>query len=421
MKSKIRNLSANPIVDVALFVVVSLAVRGAYLFLFSSCHAFDVYAWNVVADTLMAGKNPYHETELLNYPPFWMQLLFLFKKISLSCHVSFNSVLRGFLILVETGLGGLLYMTLARFSGFRRAGWLVITGIALNPICVFQVCQQCHFDVLVGLWMLLAIYLLLRFQEQPESQYWLGACFALGMGAQAKIIPLCLAPLLLVSVRRLKPLERVLGLALVFVPVVLTLSAIYVLTPGDIEAKVLGYRSIPGTFGFTGLFNYFGWNFLLSWWSKIFVLVYGGGWLWLGWWLGKRERISPEALVSLAIVMLLAIPAIGPGYSPQYVYWFLPLFVLLYGLSGGRARMMILLLYGVTTATYLVVYGFNYKTFGAFFLEIIQTHSLLEFGRRIATRTGETCVSLPLWVCYLAACIWLGVNAARKLGPERPS
>lgn len=412
--------TATPLNDLILFVVVCVAVRGLYVFLFPKCYSYDLNSWNVVADLLMAGKNPYHETGMLNWPPFWMQLLFVFKKISLFTHVPFNEVLRGFLVLSEIFLGLVLYAALVRFAKARRAARIVLVGIALNPICIYQVCQHCNFDVLVGFWILLAVYLLLRFQEESDAALWLGACFAVGLGAATKTVPLCLAPLLLISLRRLKLLERCLGAALMVVPITLSLSVLYVLEPGDIQSKVLGYRSLAGTFGLTGLFSLFGWDALLRCWSAVFLAAYGCAWVGLGWWLSRRERVAPAALVSLAVLLLLAIPSLGPGYAPQYVYWFLPLLVLLYGLAEGWTRRLLWLLYGVGLATYTIAYGFNFKTYGAFVLEIVQNQPLLEFGKRIATPTGERLLNLPLWVSYVATCAWLAALVAKGARPLTP-
>lgn len=272
------------------FGLVSLSVRGLYIFLFPNCVSFDVSSWNTVADTLMAGGNPYHTTELLNYPPFWMQLIFLFKKISLTWHVPFNLVLRLFLIAVETLTAVLLYKTLAHFVPGARFRRLLLAGIALNPISIFQVCQHCNFDVLVAFWILLAVFLLLRFHEQSDPACWLGACLALGLGAATKTVPLCLGPLLLSSARQLKRIELCLGAILFLLPITLSLSVIYVLVPDDVQTKVLGYRSTAGAFGFSGLFNLLGLNGMLKAWPAVFEAVYGTVWLTLGilLWRGKN-------------------------------------------------------------------------------------------------------------------------------------
>ena len=398
-----------------LFCVISLAIRGLYIFLFPHCFSYDLNSWDLVGNILMEGGNPYNTTVFLNWPPLWMQLIFLFKKISLSWHLPFYDVVRTFLIAVETLLALVLYAALLRFAKSTSATKLLIFGIALNPISILQVCQHCNFDVLVGFWILLAVYMLLRFQEQHEPAFWLGACFALGMGTATKTIPICLAPLLLLSMRKLKTIERWLGAAFLLLPVTLTLSVIYVLGPHDIETKVLGYRSLSGTFGFTGLFAYFHLTRLLTSWPGIFEIIYGIGWVFIGTWLWSKDRLNPQKLVSVASVLLVAIPALGPGYGMQYIYWFLPLLVLMYGLSGRNVRIFLLVFYGVAAAVYAIAYGFNFKTYGAFALEIIQTKPMLDFGLRITTPSGETFLCLPLWLLYMTFVGVFGAGIGREI------
>jgi hypothetical protein len=385
-----------------LFLAVSLLFRGFYLYLFYDRYSYDLVSWKEVGRVLLAGGNPYHVTTFLNWPPVWMQLIYLFEKISQGMNWPLFGVIRGFLIITESIMAGVLYATLLRFGKSKIAEILLIIGIAMNPIAILQVCQHCNFDVLVGLWILLAVHMLLRFQEQGESRFWLWACFALGLGAVTKVIPLCLAPLLLPSLRKLKPSERLLGAALLLVPIVLGLSTLYVLTPSDIETKVLGYRSTPGGFGFSGLFSIFGAEHLQAAWSGVFEIIYGAGWLALGAWLLTRDALQPRQLVSLAAALLLAIPALGPGYGQHYICWFLPLLVLLYDLAGRKMRVFLLVCYAVATITYLVIYALDW-VLGAFLLDLTQNEIALKWSKVISSPAGATLLGLPLWMCYLAA------------------
>jgi hypothetical protein len=391
-----------------------LTVRLLYVFLFHKCHSFDLATWSQVGDILLAGGNPYHLTHFLNWPPAWMQFIFLFKKISLVTQWPFDDVVRGFLILAETMLALVLYAASIRYAPSRCAGLIIIAGIALNPVSVFQVCQHCNFDVLAGFWILLAVYMLLRFQEHHDSRFWLCACLAVGLGALTKTVPLCLTPLLLLSLRKLRFLERILGAVLLLGPILLALSIVYVLGPDDIKSAVLGYRSIPGTFGFTGLFAIGDADHLLAVWPRVFEIIYGSGWLLLGAWLLVKDSFEPRKIVTIAAALLVAIAALGPGYGLQYIYWFLPLLVLLHALAGRRMRFFLLTLYGVAAVSYAVEYAFNYKTYGAFVLELYQTKCLLKFGGNLASPAWETLLTLPLWLLY---CLFV-FQAVVKIGGE---
>ena len=397
-----------------LFLVISLAVRGLYIFLFHNCSSFDLKAWDNVGDILMAGGNPYHSTAFVSWPPFWMQCIFVFKKISLAWQVPFNDVVRVFLILVESALALVLYATVMRYAKAANATRLLIFGIALNPTSIFQVCQHGNFDVLVGFWILLAVYMLLRFQEEDQPVFWLWACFAVGMGVLAKTIPLCLCPLLLLSCRRLKPTEQFLGAVFFLGPTFLGLSILYVLVPQDVQMKVLGYRSQESFFGFPGLFKYFGFTYLVSIWARIFEILYGTAWVGLGIWLWSKERLDSRKIILIAALLLTAIPAIGPGYGLQYVYWLLPLFLLVYGFEDKKMKFFLLISYVVAALIYTMEYAFNFDTFGAFFLEIVQTQPLLRFGSWISAPVHEMFLFLPLWLFYVISTVLLGVRIFRN-------
>lgn len=347
-----------------------------------------------------------------------MQLIFLFKKVALFLHVPFNDVVRAFLIVTESSVALLLYLMLTRYAKGMNATRLLIFAIALNPVAVYQVCEHCNFDMLVGFWVLLAVYMLMRFEESQESAFWLGACFALGMGAATKTIPIGLWPLLLFRASKTTWLERFLGLALLVVPITLGVSVLYVLGPQDIETKVLGYRSAAGAFGFSGLFSWLHLDGLLAVWPRLFEIVYGAGSIWVAVWLWPKKELGPRKLALLASAFLIIIPALGPGNGLQYVCWFLPLLVLAYALGDRNLRAFLLVLYGVAGVTYTILYGFNFDSYGGFFMEYLATDRLLHFGKWLSTKSVETLVCLPLWLLYL---VWLILCAAKMRESTAPA
>ena len=87
-----------------LFLAISLTVRQPYIFMFPDCRSFDLASWNQVGEVLLAGGNPYQLTPFLNWPPLWMQLIFLAEKVSLAMHWPFDDVIREFLIMIESRL-----------------------------------------------------------------------------------------------------------------------------------------------------------------------------------------------------------------------------------------------------------------------------------------------------------------------------
>lgn len=398
-------------------LAISLAVRLFYILAFHYCESFDLLSWNKVGDILLAGGNPYHLTSSLNWPPFWMQLVFLFKKISLATHLPFNLVVQGFLMVVESALLWLLYATVRQYTDFKNPTRLLLFGIAINPVSIFLICQHCNFDVVIGFWVLLAVYMLLRFQERYESRFWLFACFAMGMGVLAKTVPLSLMPLLLLSIRKLKRIEQMLGTVLLLGPTVLALSIVYVLGPEDIATNVFGYRSIPGCFGLTGLFAYWGAVRLQAIYPGVFTMLYGIGWICLGAWLLLKETLDKRQIISVALVMLLAIPTLGPGYGPQYGYWFLPLLVLMYALAEPKIRLYLMILYGVGVTTYLGEYALLPGQ-GACLFTIVPPGELLKIAAQLSSESGQTFLRLPLWISYLVLVAFLGATIGKEMARD---
>ena len=395
-------------------LVTSLAVRLFYILPFHYCESFDLLNWNKVGDILLTGGNPYHLTSYLNWPPFWMQLVFLFKKISLATGLPFNLVVQGFLMVVESALLWVLYATVRQYTEFKTPARLLLFGIVINPVSIFQICQHCNFDVVVGFWILLAVYMLLRFQERHESRFWLMACFALGMGALAKTVPLSLTPLLLLSVRKLKRIEQMLGMVLLLGPIILALSIVYVLGPEDIEKNVFGYRSAPGCFGLTGLLAYWGAARLLAIYTCGFEIIYGIGWICLGVWLLLKETLNKKQIISVAVMILVAIPTLGPGYGPQYVYWFLPLLVLMYAVAEPKIRLFLMILYGTGMTTYLVEYALLPGQ-GACLFTIVPPGKLLKIAARLSSDGGQTFLRLPLWILYSVSVAFLCATTAKNM------
>ena len=111
----------------------------------------------------------------------------------------------------------------------------------------------------------------------------------------------------------------------------------------------------------------------------------------------------------------MAIPALGPGSGLQYVYWFLPLLILLYGLVDLPARRFLLLLYAVAAVTYTVEYGLNFTTYGAFWLDLVETKFWIHLGLAVSSKAGETWVTLPLWLLYCAFVAGFGRTIGREL------
>ncbi len=71
--------------------------------------SYDVLSWERVFAAMMRGENPYVVTTHLNWPPFWMQAIFLMGKIAAVCGTSSRNVLLSLLTFADVVILVVLY------------------------------------------------------------------------------------------------------------------------------------------------------------------------------------------------------------------------------------------------------------------------------------------------------------------------
>jgi hypothetical protein len=398
---------------------VSWLVRVVFVIAVGDAHSVDVDSWQRALEAQREGRNPY-ETGVLNWPPFWLQIIVLVDAVASYVDISFWTALRIYLILAESALVVTLYLTLvsveARRDAVRRA---LLVGIALNPVAILLVCQHGNSDVNVGLLVTLAVAALIAHWRSRDVVYWLGGCLLLGVGVLAKTVPLILVPVLASGGRLAGQPGRALGAALFLGPVALGLSVIMALAPGETQNYVIRYRSLPGFFGVQGLLDdvttvrtwvgpamilalVVGAAVALRWrrpsradpllpnrifllgallfmaavfglatlfdrlstvevrpkYETLFTLLAIAMVLWLTRRLWREPPLTPQRLFLFVAVMFMLVVAFGSGYGPQYVYWFLPALVATYVLLDDAWRRLLRIGYAIAGVTYLVEYGF---------------------------------------------------------------
>jgi len=397
---------------------VSLAVRAVFLW-FKGPHAFswDLGAWLEIGWRMSSGQNPYVSTQYFVWPPLWVQILYALHRVSARSGIPLEFVITAFLVAVECMLVVVLIAFL-RELGVARARTIALAGIALNPVCVILVCQHGNFDVLVALLVVLSVSALLRFQRSVEPVDWILACFWLGLAIALKSVPVLLAPLLLSGARRLATRVRLLGAALAAGPAAYGLGVLRALNAGDVRA-VLRYRSSAGWFGVTGWLSRVGrgaWVLEYTHATTFVFAAIGVGLAALAW----RGRLSdPRRLVAAAALPLVAVPAIGSGYGPQYFYWFWPLLLAGRALGGSRLRRWIEVFGAVAAVTYLFEYGV--ETFLGGFLVMRFPASRDWFLGATPDFARFTLVGTPLWLAYLALLGSLGRETLAAAGEPSPA
>ena len=391
--------------------------RAAFIVLMpEKVHSVDVDSWVKVAHQLRIGDNPYVTETSLNWPPLWMVLIFAIDHVAGFVGISFFLALRLFLIGAESLLIIVLYWFISSVDS-SQARRIVLVGISLNPVAILLVCQHGNFDVLVGLCVLSGAIASGTYDRLKDPLFWLAATAAFGIGALAKTVPLVLAPLLSRGARVSSPIARLLGVILFVGPILLGVATLFVLAPSDIVDKVLVYRSASGWFGVTGILRAVGADRV----SRVYEgpvfaflavawLVWGTRWL-------AHDSIGRKRVVLLAGLVMLAVPTLGPGYAPQYAYWWMPLLVASYCLFDAGWRRLLLIFYGLAVVTYVAEYGF-FLSHGAFLHVIFSGSRAIEMASEDFTHSEwQTVIRLPLFLGSLAI-LAAGAHRVIRAGPE---
>jgi len=403
---------SSALADLAILTVAAVAARLAFGWILPpEAFSYDLRTWPRVAGLLREGLHLYISSDIMAWPPFWMQFVYLFDHLAALLGVPLFRVIQAFLTSVEIATMTILYGALVnRFALPRTAvRRTLLVGIALNPMIIMLNCQHGNFDSIVGLWVLLAVLMVCRFMQYGERADWLLACMMLGLGILTKTTPLVLVPLLFFGFRRLLLIDKICGALLVFGPVVLAVSVLYVVWPTQIATNVLGYRSSPGWFGITGLLQLAGASRLYAIYPKIYPALMLVALAATSVWALHIRRASRPKVVLLAAMLLAAVPALGPGYASQYIEWFYPLWVMVYAFSDRPGRRLLFACFAIAATTYAMEYAFI-PSHGGFLRFFFDARWIVRWSGALSSQSVGTLFRLPLFACYLAA---LGFGACR--------
>jgi hypothetical protein len=391
-------------------LVAGWLVRAAFIAAVpTSVHSADVDRWISVAHDLRAGLNPYVTTTYLNWPPLWMGVIWLLDHASRATDISFVLALQLFLIAVESAVVVLLHSFLASVAP-TEARRVVLAGISLNPVAILLVCQHGNFDVIVGLACLAGALALAASERTDDVLLWLAGALTFGVGALAKSVPLALAPLLALGARRSRRLARWLAATLFLGPPLLGLAVVFVLAPHAVLHDVVLYRSTEGWYGLTGIADAINLERATAGYSKIVFPLLLLAWIAAGYAALTRRRLDTRHVILLVALVLLAVPTLGPGYAPQYAYWWLPLLAATYPLFDRRWRHMLIALYVIAAVTYVVEYAL-FRGHGWFLEAFFPSSHFIQAANHHLDQPGwSTLLRLPL---FAASIVVLGGGVLR--------
>jgi len=461
--------------DLAIVLGAAWIARVAFVVLIGDAHSVDVHYWQAALAALDEGRNPY-ELGVLNWPPLWLVVIAAVDAVAGLLGVAFWSALRVYLVLVESALVVTLYVTLLSFGADRVAvRRALLVGIALNPVAIILVCQHGNGDVQIGLLVTLTVAALAAHRRTRDVVAWLGACLFLGLGVLAKTVPLVLAPLLAPGAHRSSRGARVLGATLFLGPAALGTAVILVLAPSEVWDNVLTYHSTRGFFGLAGMVRDFadvdvrfagvtlaavavlaglaiaararrpsrvGEAVLLAeialsvcvlwlveaadrfslldaraYYSAAFTLALAAAVAGAFFLLWRREPLPGPRLFLAAAVGLMVVVAFGPGYGPQYAYWFLPALVATYVLLDDWWRRLLQVAWVVAALTYLVEYAVV-DYLGAWAVHVFGSDAwIADTGEYLNTPHHLIVFRLPLYAVYL---VLIAAGVDRLVGRDEP-
>jgi hypothetical protein len=347
-----------------------------------------------------------------------MQVVFGLTRLGSSVGLPLFRSVQVFLIASEVALLLAADRLLELFQVSKRR-WLLLFGIAWNPICILLVCQHGNFDVLVALSILLFWIWLFRFHRDGEWPTWQMAALWLGLGVTLKTAPAILSPILCAGARRLPATARAIGAVLVFGPALYGLSILLALGPSQISHHVFAYRSVSGWFGVTGVFHLLRRDDWIGPYAIVFSTALGIAATLLAARLWRAAHPTSRELLLWSILLLMSIPFLGSGYGPQYLYWFWPLLIVA-AATGGRALQWSTGLFAaVACATYSGEYAVM-ESLGAFLVWKSSSPGLAFLSIALRSNRAAALAHAPLFLAYallFAALLREVLRSPREIEP----
>jgi hypothetical protein len=133
----------------------------------------DVLGWQIVGEVLATGGNPYATTTLRNWPPFWMQAIYVLNKIAIGTGLPFSTCLFALLLATEMLLITALYLLLSRLQPGRFLGAFLLGTISPNPVLIQLTCQHGNFYVFAALAATLFVLAVITCSRSGEDMDWL--------------------------------------------------------------------------------------------------------------------------------------------------------------------------------------------------------------------------------------------------------
>ncbi len=277
----------------------------------------DIESYVIQANALIHGQNVYLATTRYPYPPVWVWVTAATLQVSNLWHLPFDRLIKLPMLISDLGMVYLLYRYAAQRVGDSLLALIPATLYAVNPIALMISAGHGQFDSLVLVFVLWALVVRGRDQDQQSIL----AALLLGVAIALKGYPVLVLPYLIWTA---PPSRKIWTAFFACLPLVFSLT-IYTIGYGfamPMITRILGYGST----------NDFGWYFLLPQ-SPTFALLSSLGRvaiLVLALCVpGMALRHRPAAAVTLIFAVFYALTF---AMSVQYLLWIVPFIVAAYPL-----------------------------------------------------------------------------------------
>jgi hypothetical protein len=178
------------------------------------------------------------------------------------------------------------------------------------------------------------------------------------------------------------------------------MSILITLEHAGVMKNIVGYRSLAGWYGITGIFNLLDVYDAITLYQKISPLLFIATIGFAAWKCYNTRSLTPPQVILAMLLLLMFIPTFGPGYSPPYILWFLPLIIMLYAFATRGLKRLLVISWIIAMLTYITEYAF-FRSHGAFLTTMFPTESIMDLSNTLSGSRMQVIIRLPLFLFYI--------------------
>ncbi len=303
---------------VYILLLFGLLTRLVYAPFFA--HTYDIQVVHQAVDILLQGQSPYGRGDIKYLPIFYyteaLVVLLAGKGIFyFKLPIIFSEIILGFLI----------YKMSIEYTHNERLAYYTSALFLLNPWMYFQTVIFGHFDSIPTMFMVLAIYLLIKERGRFSA-------LSLGIGVMYKLFPIVLLPIIVLYLIRQKEQrwQRIIEYIAIVTIFCIFISLPYLILSYDAYTSVL--LAVGGTRGlsiYRILFYFVSRTGISIKERSVIRVIQGVGWLITLLIFVKREIINVKfGLLEESTFFLLVFMLLNRYMSEQYIVWTIPLLIL---------------------------------------------------------------------------------------------